>query len=381
METFCKLNGAINSNRNETRIVSSSVNHYLSISDAILSIPGITFVNKEYDVFKNIIRSLVARLDNGILPAFYDQLKAKENAFRADLSLWLIEIIYQYFKLTDDLKFIEDELFTLLQDIVNSYKKNKKYSIGTDSGNLLLTGSPSQDSNWIKLRDDNGLVIRYGKLSEMNALWYNAVMIMEQFSLRLGKNRDASRYAKYAAKLKENFIKEFYMEDGNYLYDFINEKEKNRSVRINQLLPLSLSFSPLTKEQSLMILNRIDKELLTPYGLRTLSKSDEMYISGKGRSVFSKSPAYYNGAVLPFAIGLYVQAYCKLREEENYADLWEYFKPLMDVKSSGILGYFPDFLIEDSENICCQYGDFTLSSANLIWSYYLLFGQEKQMDD
>jgi predicted glycogen debranching enzyme len=373
-DIYCKLNGSVYYTRNETRIISSTINHYLSISDMLLSVPGTVFVNKNYDTFKELVRSLIGRLDNGILPAFYDQPLIKENDFRADLTLWLIELLYRYHLLTDDITFIEDELFDVLQAVINSYKKNKKFALRADSSNLLLAGSPSGDSNWVKLRDDNGQVIRYGKLLELNALWYNAMMIMNQFSLKLGKKRDAAKYEKYADKIKDNFIKEFFIEDIGIFYDFMNERESSKSLRINQLIPLALSFTMLSDEQGGRVLEHIDKELLTPYGLRSLSKDDENYISGRGKSVFSKSAAYYNGAILPFTIGLYVQAALRFKGNDFVAeDLWKYFKLLLSVKDQGLLGYFPDFLIEDSENECCQFDDFTLSSASIIWAYYLLF--------
>jgi predicted glycogen debranching enzyme len=373
-EIFCKLNGSILATRNETRIISSTVNHYLSLADALLSTPGVTFVNKRFDDFKRIIKTIISHLDNGVLPEYYNQQSIKENDFRADISLWVFEIIYRYYELTNDIKFIEDEIFDTLLEIIDFYKKNKKFSIKDDSDNLLLTGSPSQDSNWIKLRDENGMVIRYGKLLEINALWYNAIKIMEALALKTGKKREAGKFAKYAKKLQENFIKLFYDKNEDFLFDYINKKEKDQSFRINQLIPLSLSFTPLNKEQALKIFKRIDDELLTPYGLRTLTQKDKRYITGKKQTVFSKSPAYYNGAIWPFTIGFYIQAYKKYHAEDEKWNIaiWKYFKEILTEKNKYVMGYFSDFYIENSDNKCCGYSDYTLTSANIIWSYYLL---------
>jgi len=373
-DIFCKLNGAVLSTRNTDSIISSTINHHLSIPDALFSIAGICFVNKSFDMFKNLIKTIITHLDNGVLPEKYNQKKILENDFRADTSLWLIEILYWYYTLTNDIKYIESEIYEILVHIIESYKKNKKFSIKMNSDGLIVTGSPSQDSNWIRLRNNNGMVIRYGKLLEINALWYNAIRIMEIFSVKLDKKRDTAKFTKLAKKIQKSFLNEFYEKNDNQFYDFLNEKEKNESFRINQIIPLALSFSAVTKEQALKVFKRIDDALLTPCGLRSLFKQDKNYISGKEQAVFTKSPAFYNGAIWPFTIGFYIQAFKKFRydEEQWNTKLWDYFKQILEEKDKNLMGYFPDFLIENSENKCCGFSDYTPSSANIIWAYYLL---------
>ncbi len=373
-EIFCKLNGSILTRRNESRIISSTIFHNLSIADAIFSLQGLTWVNRRFDDFKRIIKTIISYLDDGVLPEYYNIKNINENDFRADISLWLFEILYRYYELTSDIKFIEEEALAALAGIIDAYKKNKKFTIKSGSDNLLLTGSPTQDSNWIRLRDERGHVIRYDLLLEINALWFNAFKVMEKFTGKIGKNRDAGKYAKYANKIQQNFIKTFYNEKEESLYDFVNKKIKNKSFRINQLIPLSLSFTPLEQEDVLKILKRIDNELLTPYGLRSLSKKDDNYIYGDKKTVFSKSPAYYNGAIWPFTMALYVQTCKKYRaEDKNWSiKLWNYFKDVLKEKDKHVMGCFPDFFIEGSDNKCCACPDSTLTAASIIWTYYLL---------
>ncbi|MDZ7543953.1 glycogen debranching protein, partial [Clostridium perfringens] len=117
---------------------------------------------------------------------------------------------------------------------------------------------------------------RHGCPVEINALWYNALKIMSILGNKLG-DLNFNEYEELSEKVKESFAKEFWYEEGQYLYDTVNGKEKDPSLRPNQVWAISLPFTMLDIEKEKSVINKILEELYTPYGLRSLNQDHKDY--------------------------------------------------------------------------------------------------------
>jgi glycogen debranching enzyme len=106
-----------------------------------------------------------------------------------------------------------------------------------------------------------------------------------------------------------------------YLADFVFQNEKNLEVRPNQILAVSLPFSPLDRAQQKAVLDICTKELLTPKGLRSLSPKSGMYSPMCEGSEAERRQSYLNGAVHPVAIGSYAEAYLKIYKNSGISFL------------------------------------------------------------
>jgi glycogen debranching enzyme len=144
---------------------------------------------------------------------------------------------------------------------------------------------------------------------EIQALWYNALQVCAHLAKRFKEN--SGQYARVASRCKRSFNFKFWNSNQGYLYDVINGRSKDASIRPNALLAISLPFPILDKEKRKPVVDMAERELLTPYGLRTLSPRDSSYRSSAHGSQRDRDLSYHQGDVWPWLLGPFVDAYKK----------------------------------------------------------------------
>jgi predicted glycogen debranching enzyme len=360
---------------NDDHIVSiSTIEYSNSLRDVIFSLPGLLLVEKDCDLFKKIYSNILSKLDSGLLPVKFPDTDEKPYYGAVDLSLWLINLGYIYLQESNDLAFFEKKVCDIYRSIYDSYTKGTSFNIFTDKDGLIFSGDKATNLSWIPLKNKKGDVLRFGKLLEINALWYNGLRILEYLSLKLNKKRLSGKFAKNAEKVKISFNDLFVNEEKSSFYDFVVYDEKNTDFRINQLIPLMLPFNCVEDEFAKKVLNRIDRELLTPYGLRSLSSNDRAYKNSRKTNLRRRNVDYYNGSIWPWTMSFYVNSCFNFKTGRKAVSkkLVKYFKPLIDLSNEGLLGFVPEAVY--SSKLIQQYGieDYTPSLADIVWSYYCL---------
>jgi predicted glycogen debranching enzyme len=288
--------------------------------DTLISLPGLTLVTRRYDDAKQILISLSKYCEKGLIPnAFMDRdLKAVHN--NVDASLWYIDRVYQYLKYTNDQKTLK-KIWETLQSIIYGYIKGTDFGIQMDD-DFLISHNPGL--TWMDVKiDDYYPTPRSRKAVEIQALWYNALRIMGNFSQLLNKN---DKFTELSEKVKESFNYQF-----DDFYDVIDTKDT--SFRPNQVFLVSLDFPMIDKNLQKKIVDNIEKNLFTIFGLRTLSPSDPMY---KGTYIgdYNKDIAYHNGTVWPWLMGPFIKAYVKVKNyNKKYREYAfdNFLKPMFDV--------------------------------------------------
>ncbi len=351
----------------------SQMNNQKNLLHFLLELAAILYTTKNYAHFKNTILNILNYLDSGLLPTNYPVKDEKPVYNQADLGLWLIYVIYLYYKVTGDLQFIEGQLFEKLRSIVDCYLKGTTFNIYVGKDGLVFAGDRSINVSWFPLKKENKEVYRYGKLLEVNALWFNALKTLELFSSKLKKRRLTAKYRQLAEKVRESFNKKFVSKSKIIFYDFINHDSANEDFRLNQIIPLCLPFSVCDDTFAKKVLSRIEEELLTPYGLR----SQSIYDSGYRKNEYSDTTElldFYNGAVWPWTIIFYVQALLKYSGDADKIDkIWKnYFTPLFDLVNEGILGYIPEGLHFNERLNPVGIEDFNPALATIIWADFLV---------
>src|SRR5690606_7801899 len=190
-----------------------------------------------------------------------------------------------------------------------------------DEDMLITAGSSDTQLTWMDAKaGDTVFTPRHGKAVEINALWYNALKVMEHISLLLGY--DAGRYGRIADGVKESFARVFWNEEDRCLYDVVNGDEKDRRVRPNQVLAVSLSYPVIDGDMARMVVAKVWKDLYTPYGLRTLSRDSEGYRGRYIGDMFRRDSAYHQGTVWPWLIGHFITAFARtFGREPAYAEM------------------------------------------------------------
>ena len=341
----------------------SSINTTRNLREILFSFPGMYLAEKNYSEFKDHFTNIVKLLDSGLLPTQYPK-NLETVSYAADISLWLIDLAYKYFSESNDISYFEDKIYEAFRLIIDSYIKGTRQNIYKDSDNLLFIGDRNSSLSWQYGATELKSPVRYGKLLEVNALWYNALGIMAEFSKKLGKNRYASKYIKLSEKVEKSFNKVFVNNDSSF-YDWVRDNKQSDEFTINQLIPISLNFRCCEDDMTVRVLERIESELLTPYGMRLFAK-DKSKKSGHNKD-------YSRRLIKTSFISMYIQA-CMLNKAVPH-DTLHYFNPLINLAKKGLLGFIPEYVTTAEEPHQVGILDFTPALADWIWVEYLFSKQ------
>ncbi len=345
-----------------------------SLRDLLFCMPALLSVKNNAQQFRALFNEILARMEHGLLPNRFP-INAKDAVYeKADIPLWLINFAYTYYLHTGSISIFSDETVQKFKDIIDNFSKGTSANIYVDKSGLVFSGDKTIDTGWFPLKDKAGNVLRYGYLLEVNALWYNALKIMAEIFQLKKKKRQASKYERMAEKAQAGFQKTFYDEQTMQLYDFIGIQRRNRDFRLNQIIPLVLPFSVLEPSIAKRVLRKIDEELVTPYGLRILSHKQNRFLTVDPNSLSRKSPVFYEQAIWPWTIALYVQAAKNYKQGSTHLnqDLKKYFQPVFELLEEGVLGFFPEAVYLN--DILHPFGiqDSVMTLANIAHSFTLL---------
>jgi glycogen debranching enzyme len=166
---------------------------------------------------------------------------------------------------------------------------------------------------------------RQGKAVEIQALWYNALRVMQHVAKKFGEKDNERQYAGMADRARKSFNQQFWNEDAGCLYDVVDGDSKDPSIRPNQILAVSLANSMVAKPRAKGVLRAVERDLLTPRGLRTLSPRDPQYRGRYEGSPHSRDGAYHQGTVWPWLMGAFITASVKTlgaKEGRSVAAEW-----------------------------------------------------------
>jgi predicted glycogen debranching enzyme len=281
--------------------------------DTMISLPGLTLAAGRPEIARNILLEFSKHISDGMLPNRFPDAGDEAEYNTVDATLWYFEAIRTYVEATSDLKFVRDNLYTKLADIVAWHLHGTRYNIHVDTDGLLYAGSPDVQLTWMDAKiGDLVITPRTGKPVEIQALWYNALNVMADFAGSFKDKEDEKRYRAMADLCKLSFNGAFWNEAEECLFDVVENGERDASIRPNQIFAVSLMHTMLDAERSAKVLARVESELLTPVGLRSLSPRDARYCPIYIGSPLERDSAYHQGTVWAWLIGPFVDAYRKV---------------------------------------------------------------------
>ena len=277
--------------------------------DTMISLPGLTLTTKRFEDAKKILKSFTNYIDKGMLPNRFPDNDEPLEYNTVDATLWYFIAIYYFYLETKDKKFVLDYLFPKLKNIIEWHEKGTRYNISEDTDGLLYSGEDGVQLTWMDAKVGDWVVTpRKGKAVEINSLWFNVIKIMGFFAKELNNNAEVTYFENKSKIIKKSFNEKFWNPKGEYLFDVISNHYNDPSVRPNQLFALSLPFPLITKNKGKKILRLVKKELLTPFGLRSLSPQDSNYKGIYKGDQYSRDGAYHQGTVWSWLIGAYADA-------------------------------------------------------------------------
>jgi predicted glycogen debranching enzyme len=288
--------------------------------DTMIALPGLTLVTNRPDIARSILSEFARHVDRGMIPNRFPDAGETPDYNTVDATLWFFEAVRSLLYYTSDYEFVRANLYDVLVEIVDWHVRGTRYNIHVDLDGLLYSGEEGVQLTWMDAKVGNWVVTpRRGKPVEIRSLWYNALRVMEELAGKFGIKASQSRYAEMAERARTSFNELFWNEDAGCLYDVIDGDHKDASIRPNQILAASLTHSMLSQEKARRVVEIVERDLLTPYGLRSLSPADPQYRGRYEGDSLSRDGAYHQGTVWGWLIGPFITAYIKAHEGREQA--------------------------------------------------------------
>jgi predicted glycogen debranching enzyme len=294
--------------------------------DTMISLPGLCLTTGRYELAREILQAFAGHVSEGMIPNRFPDAGAEPDYNTVDATLWFIHACDRYVEVTADKSF-QKMLLPILETIIEWHLRGTRYGIRVDpEDGLLRSGSPGVQLTWMDAKVGGWVVTpRHGKAVEICALWINALRVVAKWrGVRNGKH-----YRAEADRAEASFQTKFPRPDGRGLYDCLSPDDiPDSAVRPNQVIAAALPYSPLTSEQIRSVVDVAQAELLTPYGLRTLSPFDPQYQGHYFGSARQRDGAYHQGTVWAWLLGSFVDAYRKVHGQD--AEIRPFLRPLLD---------------------------------------------------
>jgi predicted glycogen debranching enzyme len=293
--------------------------------DTMISLEGLTLATGRYLEAGYILRTFARHVRDGLIPNFFPDGDREGLYHTADATLWFFHALHRYLEHTGDFETLRTLLPTLL-DIVDHHLRGTRFGIGVDPADgLLRQGAEGYQLTWMDAKVDDWVVTpRRGKAVEINALWYNALKLLEGWVREHGGDNgseSARNLAHHAERCRESFNRRFWYAEGGYLYDVVDgavdgEPGDDPACRPNQVFAIALDHPVLDRERWEPVLRVVTDRLLTPVGLRSLSPDHPDYKPTYDGDLRSRDAAYHQGTVWGWLIGPYVDAWLKVNPGE-----------------------------------------------------------------
>ena len=318
--------------------------------DTMIALPGLTLATGRATLAKRILLEFARHVDRGMIPNRFPDAGEAPEYNTVDATLWFFEAVRALLKYTSDYEFVGNNLYGVLGEIIEWHERGTRYRIRVDADGLLSAGEEGVQLTWMDARVGGREVTpRTGKAVEIQALWYNALRVMESLAREFGLEEER-KYGATAALARDSFNRQFWNEEAGCLYDVVEGEARDASVRPNQIIAASLTHSMLSDERARSVVAVVERELLTPYGLRSLAPTDTRYRGRYEGGPESRDAAYHQGTVWAWLLGPFITAYVKTHgrspESRRQAALW--LAPLCEHLKDAGLGHVSEIFDGDA---------------------------------
>jgi len=280
--------------------------------DTFISLPGLSMLNGDHKTYKSVLNSMLEEMQGPLFPNKGIGDSAIYNT--VDAPLWFFWTLQQLHIITNESK---EEIWKTygkqMKTILEGYRSGAPFSITLLENGLISAGEQGKALTWMDaIVDGKPVTPRIGLTVEVNALWYNAVMFTLDLAREAGEKAFIEVWEPIAERIPKSFTETFWIEDKQYLADYVNGTFKDKSVRPNQVFATSLPYSPLSEEQRKGVLDRVNSELVTPRGLRSLAPKNIAYKGTYEGNQTERDLAYHQGSVYAWLLCHFAEGYLRL---------------------------------------------------------------------
>lgn len=282
--------------------------------DTFIAMRGLLIAAGRLDEATDILREWAGAVSEGMLPnRFPDRGEAPEfNA--VDAALWFVVVAAE---LRDALAargtpLAQDDWTRLcgaIDAILTGYASGTRFGIRADADGLIACGAHDSQLTWMDARvNGRAITPRIGKPVEVQALWVNALHVGAEWS---------ETWRALEAKARDAFAARFWNAQTGGLFDVVDVDHvpgtADGAVRPNQIFAVGgLRLTLLEGGRARSVVALVERELLTPLGLRTLAPGSPGYRGRFSGSVEWRDGAYHQGTAWPWLAGPFVEAWVRV---------------------------------------------------------------------
>ena len=299
--------------------------------DTFIALPGLTLANGDTDSCKAVIDSMLSDLKGPLFPNIGEGDDSAYNS--VDAPLWFFWALQQYTEHTGDKAGIWKSYKRKMNLILDGYRNGTDFDIHMLDNGLIYAGKQGHALTWMDaMVDGKAVTPRIGLPVEINALWYNAIRFSLELAEAAGDKKFIKKWEEIAEMIPVSFKKTFWSEEKRYLADFVHGEHADYSVRPNQIIAASLPYRVIDEGMCMAVVDMVQKELLTPRGLRTLSPKNLHYKGTYAGNQADRDRAYHQGTVWPWLFGHFAEAYLRIHAREGVSyikGLYQEFESVM----------------------------------------------------
>jgi predicted glycogen debranching enzyme len=287
--------------------------------DTMISLEGLTLCTGRAAEAGYILRTFLHYVKDGLIPNMFPEGKNDGLYHTADATLWFFHAMERYVQATGDRLTLRHAIPTFLS-IVEHHLRGTRFNIGVDPADgLLKQGAEGYQLTWMDAKVEGWVVTpRRGKAVEINALFYNALKLMERWLREEGDDARAGEMARHAQRARESFNRRFWNPETNCLFDVVDTEGggNDPSIRPNQVFAISLPYPVLDEERWRPVLEVAQRLLVTPVGLRSLAPGSPDYKPYYDGDLRSRDAAYHQGTVWAWLAGPFADAWLKVHPDD-----------------------------------------------------------------
>ncbi|HET7539202.1 MAG TPA: amylo-alpha-1,6-glucosidase [Polyangiaceae bacterium] len=299
--------------------------HAVYTRDLVLSVVGLHLARGRLDLARRALATVLSELHFGLLPETLLSTGEKRPKPVPDATLWLFEVARELrLRLPASDPLLKDQLYPALVRAFLRVSARRKRFIWLTSEGLVANGAPSVALTWMDAHIGSELVTpRRGVAIELQALWTKGAETLAGLAREYGHERLAALALSTMHRARAAFRARFWCHETDYPYDVVSEVRDtaeawaDHSIRPNALIALAIDPELFDAPQTRAILDRVQSDLLTPRGIRSLSPSDNRYIGFFSGTNEEREYAYHQGSGWAYLLGFYVRAALRFSADDS----------------------------------------------------------------
>ena len=288
--------------------------------DTMISLEGLTLCTGRHTDASYILRTFAQHIRDGLIPNLFLEKEQEGLYHTADATLWYFHALSRYLAYTGDRATLR-MLLPKLKDMIEHHVAGTRFGIGVDPADgLLRQGEAGYQLTWMDAKVGDWVVTpRRGKAVEINALWYNALRLLEGWVREEEGDEAAKPLLERAERTRDSFNRRFWNEAGGYLFDVLDGPDgtNDSALRPNQVFAISLEHPVLDRDRWQRVIQVVKEKLLTPVGLRSLAPGHPDYKAKYFGDLRSRDAAYHQGTVWAWLIGPFIDAWLRANPEDR----------------------------------------------------------------